>query len=163
MITGVETTGLVLAVLPLVIEAAKVYSNGVEEIKGVVVPDRHNDLQQQFYEDFWFEVIAINKNIEYVVDSLPGIKDDRKKELKSNMHLEDWTPDNEVAEALRLMFGGEYEFFEMAINKIMRLLGRIVSRSKLELSGAEAVSPDPLNTYMMLHPQFPAQVRCMAV
>ena len=139
-VSGVETAGLVLASLPFIIEAAKRYKSGVSEIRDVVSSRRYNEKLQEFYEDFYTEVVLVNENVKVVVNNLPGLSEDRRDTLRSQIALKDWTPDQDVATALQSLFGGGYESFEIAIKKIMRLLGRIVDGQSTREDGVDKVS-----------------------
>lgn len=137
MVTGVECAGLVLAILPLLVEAAKAYNAGVEDIRGVIQKDRQNVMLQEFYEDFLIEVTFVNRNMERVLDALPDLLDSQKTQLKAEFQQQLWLPTTEVAKSLSSLFGNQYGAFEMTISKIMRLFGKVVNDEMLNISAAE--------------------------
>ena len=140
MASGVECAGLVLAVLPLIVEAAKAYTEGVEDIKGVVKKRDQDDILQEFYEDFLIEITFVNRNIERLLEALPHIHESEKSKLKKEFRIQQWTPEKEIALALKELFESQYGTFEITIAKLMRLIGRVVSDESLNISSEAAVS-----------------------
>ena len=63
MVTGVECAGLVLAVLPLFIEASKAYSDGVETIPDVSLVSRRDVKLSDFYDGFYWAVSELGEHI----------------------------------------------------------------------------------------------------
>jgi hypothetical protein len=128
MVTGVECAGLVLAVLPLVIQAAQMYSEGVEDIRDVVESSRSKEKLEEFYGRFFWEVSEFQYQIEQIIDKLPEISDERKSLLVANLHMNDWAPSSDVAQALREYFGTTNDFrkFEFVMNKCVKLIGQLV-------------------------------------
>jgi hypothetical protein len=127
MVTGVECAGLVLAVLPLVIEAAKVYSEGVEDILDVVKSSRSNEKLKEFYEKFFWEVWLFEYRVKRIIDELPKIPDERKSLLVANLHMNDWAPSSDIAEALQEYFGtSDFNMFDLVMKKCVKLIGQLV-------------------------------------
>ena len=142
MVTGIECAGLVLAVLPLFIEAAKSYKKGVDTIRDLISSTRRDERLEEFYEDFWWEIFVLNRQIREVVGALPYLSDDRKTELTVAGHLGEWTVDADVAEALEEFFnsGGDYNTFMVIMTKIVNLLAQVVKDSTVHISGTDVVS-----------------------
>ena len=142
MVTGIECAGLVLAVLPLFIEAAKSYKKGVDTIRNVISNSRRDERLEEFYEDFWWEMFVLNRQIREVVEALPYLSDDRKTELLAAGHLGEWTVDADVAEALEEFFksGSHYDTFMVIMTKIVHLLAQVVKDSAVHISGTDVVS-----------------------
>lgn len=128
MVTGIECAGLVLAVLPLVIEAAEVYSEGVEDILDVVKSSRSNEKLEEFYEKFLWEVSEFEYQIRQLIDALPTIPDKHKSQLIANLHTDDWGPSSEVARALQEYFSTKSDFlkFDLVMKKCVKLIGQLV-------------------------------------
>lgn len=139
MVTGVECVGLVLAVLPLVIEGAKVYHDGVESIKDVVVAGRHDEALQEFYEVFLFEVTLLHDQLRQAVAQLQGVSEKRKEELLRDFREQDWEPKDEVAVALQTFYGTTYDLFIIVTNKIMGLMGHLVRDKAAKMNAADKV------------------------
>jgi hypothetical protein len=127
MVTGVECAGLVLAVLPLVIEAAKVYSEGVEDILDVVKSSRSNEKLKEFYEKFFWEVWLFEYQVKQIINALPKIPDERKSLLIANLHMNDWAPSSDIAGALQEYLGtSDFNMFDFIMKKCVKLIGQLV-------------------------------------
>jgi len=128
MITGVECAGLILAVLPLVTEAAKVYSEGVEDILDVVRSSRSNEKLEEFYENFFWEVSEFEYQIKQLIDALPKIPDERKSQLVAALHTTDWGPSSDIDHALHEYFTTKTDFmkFDLVMKKCVKLIGQLL-------------------------------------
>lgn len=142
MITGVECAGLVLAVLPLFVETAKAYARGVDSIQNVVLYSRRDEKLQEFYEDFWWEIAQLHRQIRGIVELLPYLSDERKTELTTDMHLEGWNQDADITEALHGFFRSDNDLnvFLTVMSKILQLLAQLVKDSTIHLRRADMVS-----------------------
>lgn len=120
MLTGVETAGLVLATLPILIEVAKSYKSGIDTAKDIVVQSRQDENLSDFYTRFLFEVTILNSEIGILIDGLPGLSNARRETLLQNIRLEDWQPDADVSLSLQKCFGRRHYSFCVTINKIMQ-------------------------------------------
>lgn len=87
MPTGIEEAGLVPAILPLVIEAAKWYLKGVDSVKDVICNSRRDEKLQDFYDKFWWELYLLRQNLQGVIQNLPLLCDDYKTMLQSDRSL----------------------------------------------------------------------------
>lgn len=139
---GIECAGLVLAVLPLFIEAAKSYKKGVDTIYNVTSRSRRDESLAEFYEMFWWETVVLNRQIRGIVDSLPYLSNDRKTYLAAAEHLEDWDEDSDVSQALQEFFSSQMDFdhFMVIMTKIVGLLAQLVQDSSLHISNKDMVS-----------------------
>lgn len=146
MVTGVECAGLVLAVLPLVIEAAKAYSEGVEDILDVVKSSRSNEKLEEFYEKFFWEVLEFELRVKQIIDALPEIPDERKSLLVANLHVDDWVPSSDVAEALQEYFGtSDSKKFDLVMKKCVKLIGQLVEdKTATSIRKTELVGQFPI-------------------
>lgn len=128
MASGVEIVGLALAVVPLFIEAAKVYSDGIEAITDVVVKRRWDERLEEFYLDFYMQMLYLDEALQRLRDALgPAFfqTGDKKQQLKL---LSNWQHDTVMTEALRQYFGSNDRFnaFTIISKKIMTLLQQLV-------------------------------------
>lgn len=141
---GIECAGLVLAVLPLFIEAAKSYKKGVDTIYQVTSRSRRDESLEEFYEVFWWETVVLNRQIRGIVDSLPYLSNDRKTYITAAEHLEDWNQDSDVSRALQEFFSSKLDFdhFMVIMTKIVGLLAQLVQDSSLHISNKDIVSDD---------------------
>ena len=142
MVTGIECVGLILAVMPIFIEAAKSYKKGVDTIRDVVSPQRRDDRLEDFYEDLWWEMFLIDRQIREVVQALPCLSDSRKTELTAAEHMDEWTVDADVTDALHNFLRSDSDFlaFMLVMTKIVQLLAQIVKDTTVRISEAEMVS-----------------------
>lgn len=142
MITGIECAGLVLAVLPLFIGAAKSYKQGIDTIRDVISQTRRDEKLEEFYEDFYWELYLLNRQIREIVGALPFLSDHRKTELTTAEHLDEWTIDADVVRALEDYFNSETDFnaFMVIMTKIVQLLAQVVRDTSLQISEADKVS-----------------------
>lgn len=151
MVTGIDCAGLILGALPLVIEAAKVYRDGVDTIRDVVQPSRRDAALQEFYETFLWEVQEFEYQAKDIIDSLPRLSDERKLEITENLHSADWGEDSDVAQALRDYFstGNDFNRFEWVMRKIVELMGQLVSDNKaVNISRSEMVKTPFLRLFL---------------
>lgn len=147
MVTGVECAGLILAVLPIVVQAAQVYSGGVEDIRDVVESSRSNEKLEEFYERFFWEVSEFEYQIKQIIDALPKISDERKSRLVANLHMNDWAPSSDVAQALQEYFGTTSDFmkFELVMKKCVKLIGQLVEdKQTTNIEKSDLVSRFPI-------------------
>lgn len=144
MITGIECAGLVLAVLPVFIQAAKSYKRGVDSIYNVTSHSRRDERLQEFYEEFWWETVMLNRQIRGIVDALPYLSNDRKTYLAAAEHLEEWNQDTDVSQALQEFFSSEMDFedFMVIMTKIVGLLVQLVQDSTVHISIIDMVGDD---------------------
>lgn len=71
MPSGIEIAGVVLAMLPLVVEIAKSYANGVNSIKNVVISERRDEKLQDFYDNFYWETFILGNVLRDIINGLP--------------------------------------------------------------------------------------------
>ena len=142
MVIGIESAGLVLAVLPLFIEAAKSYKKGVNTIHNVTSHSRRDEELEEFYEDFWWETVMLNRQIRGIVDALPYLSSDRKNHLAAAENLEDWKQDTDVSQALREFFSseGDFDSFMVIMSRVVGLLVQLVQDSTVHISAQDMVS-----------------------
>lgn len=142
MVTGVECAGLVLAVLPLVVELAKGYAKGADSIADVLIQKRRDEELNEFYYDFWWETRELNQRLRQVMDSLPSIPANRKLELIKASSLDDWKAGTDVEIALHGYFleTEDTEAFFAVTTKLMKLISRFVDDSTLKLDKTDVVS-----------------------
>ena len=140
--SGIECAGLVLAVLPLAIGAAKTYKHGVDTILDVVSSSRHDDKLEDFYEELWWELFFLDRQLRDTVHTLPFLTEDRKVVLLKAEHMDEWTREADIMEALRKYFNSETDFqaFMVIMGKIVQLLAQIIKDSTTDMDRKEMVS-----------------------
>ncbi|CZS79709.1 unnamed protein product [Fusarium graminearum] len=104
MPTGIECAGLALAVLPLFIEVAKAYSDGVETIFNIVIKSRWEERLETFYLDFYIQLFYVEELIS------------------------DWYNDPKFEVTLKGYFRSDERFhiFTVICKKVLFLLGQLV-------------------------------------
>ncbi|KAH7142859.1 hypothetical protein B0J13DRAFT_503233 [Dactylonectria estremocensis] len=134
--SGFEIAGIVLAVLPLFIEAAKEYSETAHKATSRSASD---EKLQEFYEQFWWETFELRKQIEKIVHDLPGLSEDRKTNILKADDVEHWSKAADVAQALSDYFVSQddYMVFQTVMGKVLDLLSRVVEDNTVRISRAE--------------------------
>lgn len=137
--SGFEIAGIVLAVLPLFIEAAKEYSETAHKATSRSASD---EKLQEFYEQFWWETFELRKQIEKIVHDLPGLSEDRKTNILKADDVEHWSKAADVAQALSDYFVSQddYMVFQTVMGKVLDLLSRVVEDNTVRISRAEKAS-----------------------
>ena len=97
MLSGVEVAGIVLAVLPLVVQGAQLYMQGVDNLKDAVLAPRYDDSLQDFYELFLVEITLLQCQFNQAICALAGFTETRKSELLKELSFQpnDWEPNGE--------------------------------------------------------------------
>lgn len=126
MVTGFECAGLVLAVLPLFIEAGKAYSEGVETILNVSLRSRRDEELSDFYDEFYWAVGELAKHIEIISDSMSDAT--AKYQPSSALDLSEWTENPTIETRLKKYFGSEGDFnkFTLTAKRIVQLLAQLL-------------------------------------
>ncbi|KAL8703692.1 MAG: hypothetical protein Q9201_003126 [Fulgogasparrea decipioides] len=129
--SGIECAGLVLAVLPLAIEAAKSYKHGVDSIRDILSSSRRDNELEDFYRELWTEMFLLDLQLRDIIHALPFLTEDRKATLLSGENLGQWTVESDVTEALQVHFNSEtdYQAFTVIMGKIVQLLAQLVKDS----------------------------------
>lgn len=142
MSSGIECAGLVVAVLPLIIEAGKSYARGTDTLLTVALPSRRDQKLQDFYDRFWWETVELNGRIREIVNALPRLSAEHKIALANVARLEDWTRDTDVDAALKNYFATEDDLnkFMLVMTRLMSLLAQLVKDSTIQVVAADVVS-----------------------
>lgn len=127
MVTGVECAGLILAVLPIVIEGVKIYLDGVDDIKEIALTSRRDERLQDFYESFLDEVSLLHELIQRIVGSLSSLSDDQRQKLVAEIYLKDWQPDADANAAFLEFLGPSMGQFDRSVRRIVRILDEIIN------------------------------------
>lgn len=140
MVTGIECAGLVLAVLPIFVEATKAYRRGANTIYNVASRTRLDKALEEFYEEFVWAIVMLHRQIKSMIDALPYLSSDRKTYLAE--HLEEWKQDTDVAQALQEFFNSKMDFdiFMVIVTKIVQLLSQLIQDPSVHISVQDMVS-----------------------
>lgn len=138
---GIECAGLVLGVLPLVIEVAKAYKHGVDTILDAVSSSRRDDKLEEFFAELWWETTFLNRQLRDIIHALPILTEDDKVHLLKAENLSQWTTDIKVKESLQEFFNSENDFnaFIVIMSKIVKLLAQLVKNTSTEIKKEDLV------------------------
>jgi hypothetical protein len=89
-------------------------------------------------------MFLLDRQLRDIVQALPYLTDDRKANLTKAEHLDQWTDDSDVVEALQEFFNSEtdYQTFMVIMGKIVQLLAQLVKDSVSRIDRKEMVSDD---------------------
>jgi hypothetical protein len=132
----------VLAVIPLIVEGAKVYSRGIESVRDVAQPCRFDEALDEFYEEIFCQLVEFKERVQCIIDSLPGLDNARKASIIEAFSEDDWRADSDVALAFRARLESENDFlaFEVIVKKVVREMGQLVEDRAVHISNSDAVS-----------------------
>ena len=134
MVTGVECAGLVLAVLPLFIEASKAYSDGVETIPDVSLVSRRDAKLSDFYDEFYWAVSELGEHITDISNVISNSAIGRQQP-SSSLQLNG----SEVEEHLKAYFGSDTAFNIFTVTA-KRIVQPLVQLLKDEVTYIEAMT-----------------------
>lgn len=142
MVTGIECAGVVLAALPLFVAAGKSYARGFNAIQDVTSASRRDRKLEEFYEEFFWEIVQLDRQVRGIIDVLPYLSHERKIELTTHVHPEGWSDDGDVVEALRDFFGSDNDFntYSTVMSKVLQLLAQLIKDDTLDLKATDLVS-----------------------
>lgn len=140
MVTGVECAGLVLAVLPLFVEAGKAYSDGVETILNVSLRSRRVAELSDFYDEFYWAIGELSQYIKTISDSISDPTATTKPPSASQ--LGDWSKNAVVETKLRKYLRSETAFnkFTLTTKRIVQLLAQMLKEQGKYVSRTHQVS-----------------------
>lgn len=107
--TGVECAGIILVVIPLVVEGAKVYLRGLEAVRDTVQSQRYDASLDDFYIDIFCGMMEFRECMISILDELPALSDTKKQALVESVSEEDWKPGSEVHIAFQATFPSNME------------------------------------------------------
>lgn len=137
--SGIEVVGIVLAVLPFFIDAAK---NNAKALRQAAKRLNYDKELQEFYEVFWYETFELHRNIMSVVRELPGLPEKRKQEIIKNEDLDKWAGNqaSDVATALEgFLEADDYIAFQEIMKKVSHLLARLTKDGTVQIAGSKKV------------------------
>jgi hypothetical protein len=126
--SGIEVAGLVLAVLPLFIEAGKAYSDGVDTILNVSLRSRRDENLSDFYDEFYWEIGQLGLHIEDISSAVFD-SPTAKQQPSSVLKLSEWSQDSKVELRLKAYLRSESAFnmFIVVAQRIAQLLSQLLN------------------------------------
>jgi hypothetical protein len=139
--SGFEIVGVVLGALPLFVEAGKAYAHGASTIHKVVSQSKRDKKLQEFYENFYWEVVELKRQIEDIVERLPHLSEERKKEILDSDDFDKWNKATDVEDALRNFFATDKDFetFVLVMEKVVRLFDQLIKDETVKISKSDRV------------------------
>ncbi|QPC57998.1 hypothetical protein HYE67_000229 [Fusarium culmorum] len=121
MVTGIECAGLALAVLPLFIEVAKAYSDGVQTIFNIVIRSRWEERLESFYLDFYIQLFYVEEVMQRVLKVISA-------SANTIQLISNWYNDPKFEIALKGYFRSDERFriFTVICKKVLMLLSHLV-------------------------------------
>ena len=75
--SGIECVGLALAMMPLAIETAKAYKNGVDSLMEVMSSARLDRQSEEYFGDVRWEMLLLDRQLRDMVQTLPLLQESR--------------------------------------------------------------------------------------
>ncbi|KAF2727512.1 hypothetical protein EJ04DRAFT_581990 [Polyplosphaeria fusca] len=122
MVSGIELAGVVLATLPLCVEAAKAYSRGVDVIANVILKARRDEALSEFYEEFYWNISELSQSLRVVWERAIGDLAQPLSVLDLNQ-LKGSSAD--IADALKAYCGSETTYHQFLL--ITERLGQLLT------------------------------------
>lgn len=140
MATGVEATGLLLAILPLFIEGAKACKSSVHSIRQARKQTQVDKALEEFYDNFHREIVAINCHVDSIYGFLLN-SIDRDILPRRTDFLSKWKNTPAIQYALENYFGskGKFRRFSSISHKIVQHLDSLINDKTTKLSNEDKV------------------------
>lgn len=136
--SGIEVAGLVLALIPLVIKAAKSCSENVEEGKKVFLSKDHKELKRELYNELYRELVLLNRHVRNLIEALADLSEERCHEILT-ASAQTWHKEADVVQALRSRLGPDFEPFDHAIGEVYAWIADITVAKSCQVLGAAQV------------------------
>jgi hypothetical protein len=133
-----EAIGLVLNIAPLVIELIKANPETLHALQALH-KDSAKYMAEEFYEDLHYEVCMLKLTLAKLVNDLP-VESQWKDKITNEKSLDPdvWrNPPNELQLALQRRLHPCYELFTHCMEKILKILGKLVADKSLPVALAE--------------------------
>jgi hypothetical protein len=142
MVTGVECAGLALAVLPLFIEVAKAYSDGVESVFNVVIKSRWEERLENFYLDFYLQLFYVEEVMQRLREVIEARLHTTQNLPKSTGLISEWYCNPEFERILKGYFQSDERFriFTVICKKILMLLSQLIKDDSNRICQKDQVS-----------------------
>ncbi|KAH8883247.1 hypothetical protein GQ53DRAFT_699835 [Thozetella sp. PMI_491] len=141
--SGFEVAGIVLAVIPLFVEAGKWSSSATSLLKNAATSSTRDRKLQEFYDEFYWETYEMEKQIELIVSSLPNVSEERKAQILNDREVQscvqNWNNDSDVAKGLREFFtsDNDLQLFLQTMEKTLTLFYQLLQDETVKISKAD--------------------------
>lgn len=136
-VMSVETAGLVLATLPIVVEIAKAYARGIDTLFNIALHSRRDKKLIDFYEEFFWSLSELDQNITRISHAATA----GQSQPASLLDIGSWNEDSEIVACLKRAFQNEaaYDQYVVITDKIATLLAMLVANQSLYINKADMV------------------------
>lgn len=126
--SGIECVGLILGVMPLVIECAKAYPKATKVVRNTTRPNLSDEALETYLSELALLLREFKLQMQRIFDYLPDLGTARKIELLNDFNLEDWRPGGDVAKAFMAMFPDpdDFSWFEDIVTQVIRQMGQLI-------------------------------------
>ena len=146
MVTGVETVGVALALLPLIVNQLDNYARGIEQIK---VLGRYKRALEDLALGLGTQHRIFLNNLEQVLDGVVD-EDGRVRDLISDPVGEGWKEPS-LQQGLMDKLGQDHAFFFSNVRGVHDTLQRLAVKLDVDISMVPPVCPRPYNPRTYLH------------
>jgi hypothetical protein len=150
--SGVECAGLIIGVIPLIIECVKVYPTASKVARGIFRADVFDDQVREYVSELSVLLLEFKAQMEQIFDYLPDLSNTRKADLIETFNEKDWNPGSDVAKAFLAMFPDPDTFywFENVVTQIVRQMGQLVRDTQVFAQKSTSVSSAMIVPYPLV-------------
>ncbi|KXX78612.1 hypothetical protein MMYC01_204493 [Madurella mycetomatis] len=141
--SGFEIAGIVLAVLPLFVEAGKFSASAASLLKNAASKSARDRKLHEFYDKFYWETYEMHKQMEQIVSSLPDLSEERKMQILNDREVQScvdgWAAGSDLARALQAFFARDSDLaiFLEIMDKVLRLFCQLIEDETVKISGSD--------------------------
>ncbi|RPA81004.1 hypothetical protein BJ508DRAFT_118097 [Ascobolus immersus RN42] len=137
--SGFEIAGVVIGVLPLLLDAGKASSRHFQYVKQARNATKADAVLYEFYLEVFYEMFMLKKTLESVFSRLPGVSTEKKNRIVA-CEYDEWCRDPEVVRSLQTVFKqDDLDTFIMAMERLLEIFFRLVEEKTSKLSKDEKV------------------------
>lgn len=140
--SGIEVAGLILGAIPLFVEACKACKDNAAAAKQALRPANRDHQLHSFYLDFYVQTVLSKQQMHKIIDKLPLLSDERKRDINTGRHIDNWTQDTDVSHALSRFFDNTelLDAFYVLSQKLLEIFDEIITQEHSHLHKEEKVS-----------------------
>ncbi|EAQ90240.1 hypothetical protein CHGG_02175 [Chaetomium globosum CBS 148.51] len=141
--SGFEIAGIVLAVLPLFVEAGKFSASTASLLKNAAGRSTRDRKLTEFYDEFYWETYEMHKQMEQIVSSLPDLSEERRMQILNDREVQScvdgWAAGSDLAQALHAFFASDNDVavFLETMDKVLRLFYQLIEDETVKISKSD--------------------------
>ena len=139
--SGFEIVGVIFGVLPLLIEVGKTYSKS--PVHKAISRKPYDEKLADFYQTFWWELSELKIHISTLVESIPGISEEKRGDLLDTSRAStEWHDGSAAAMAFDGLLASidQDRNVEVVMKKVLKLLDKLIKDETLDIKAADVVS-----------------------